>query len=629
MPLFVPLLAFAAGIAVAAMGVSVGAAAWTAAAGIILIAARYRRLAGVALLFIACGLTDARVQGPVCTDEVSRSPATFCGTVSRVGRSARGGISVTLRELSGGRQWQGWQPRRRGGVRVSLPAGNQQLREGDRVAVTAPCTAVNPDGDSFDRYLAATGVGYTARADAADVVILRSGGGFAANMRRVAFAAGDALEGSQLDERTSGFLRALLLGDRTALDPDLRNDFAGAGLAHVLAVSGLHVGIIMAILGAALLPLGRLGRGRVRQALLIAGVWVFAIMAGLSPSVVRAAVMATFLLLAAILQRYNSSLNALCGAGLLILAADPTALADPGFQLSFLCVAGILSYSHAMRGLDTARTHRLLRMAGAAAAGVCALLLTWPLTLRMFGEVAPMGIVASLIVLPLLPAYMGLGLLFTVLATFGAAPDWMARLLDAGLDGGVWLARWISGDGARVIRGSADAIVCALWVAGMIFLCASIVRRRVSAGIAGGVLACAAVAWLWVVAPERAGCIGIAGSLRGSTLNYIPAGGGAAQRMEVPGRGATMLRAGGVRILSLGAESEAGHARGIACDVLLIGSGFVGWIEEAAAECGAARVVVCRRGIAGAVDAEAALRRAGVDVHIIALDGPFSLDSDE
>ena len=90
----------------------------------------------------------------------------------------------------------------------------------------------------------------------------------------------------------------------------------------------------------------------------------------------------------------------------------------------------------------------------------------------------------------------------------------------------------------------------------------------------------------------------------------------------MPGRGATLLSAGGLRILSVGAGCEARHARAAKCDVLLIGSGFRGRIEEAAAGCGAGEVVVCRRGIAGSVDAEAALIRSGKRVHIPALDGP-------
>nr|MBD5376577.1 ComEC/Rec2 family competence protein [Bacteroides sp.] len=148
---------------------------------------------------------------------------------------------------------------------------------------------------------------------------------------------------SPLSPPTAVFINAVITGDTEPLTASDRERFAAAGLSHILALSGLHVGLIAWMAGALLFPFFPSRHSRARRLTVIAVVWVFAVMTGLSASVTRAAVMCTVVMAGGMLGRRHSSFNSLCLAALLILLFDPSALFTPGFQLTFAAVAGILA----------------------------------------------------------------------------------------------------------------------------------------------------------------------------------------------------------------------------------------------------------------------------------------------
>lgn len=152
----------------------------------------------------------------------------------------------------------------------------------------------------------------------------------------------EAIRHSGLSEDAAGFLGAILLG-YDSLDDEIREEFASAGLAHVLALSGTHVSTIVLLVTVILLPVEMAGSRKWRVLMVLAILWGYTVLVGWIPSVVRAVVMATFILVANISGRRSEPLNALCGAAILILLFDPAALFLPGFQLSFLAVVGIVT----------------------------------------------------------------------------------------------------------------------------------------------------------------------------------------------------------------------------------------------------------------------------------------------
>jgi competence protein ComEC len=138
-------------------------------------------------------------------------------------------------------------------------------------------------------------------------------------------------------------INALLLGQRQELSPQVYSDFAAAGAVHILAVSGLHVGIILLILKFVFKPMERWRRGKtVKVITIIICLWCFALIAGLSPSVLRAVTMFSLLAIALESGRTNIRFSALLASAFLLLLINPNLLFHVGFQMSYLAVFTIL-----------------------------------------------------------------------------------------------------------------------------------------------------------------------------------------------------------------------------------------------------------------------------------------------
>ncbi len=139
---------------------------------------------------------------------------------------------------------------------------------------------------------------------------------------------------------------ALILGAKDAMTDEVTQAYSRTGAMHALAVSGMHVAIVWLALAWLLYPLKFLGRpGKYAgAALLITGVWAYAIFTGASASALRAATMVSFLILGQSFQRRHSPFNTLAASAFILLCANPYLLMDAGFQLSYLAVAGILIF---------------------------------------------------------------------------------------------------------------------------------------------------------------------------------------------------------------------------------------------------------------------------------------------
>lgn len=137
-----------------------------------------------------------------------------------------------------------------------------------------------------------------------------------------------------------GFLRALVLADRSQLSPSLKENFSICGTSHVLAVSGLHVGVLAFV---ASLIFSALCRPRAAAMLTVLTLWAYAVVVGLGPSVVRASIMFTFLRIDWWRGRQMPPFHSLTAALVVILLFDPNAVGNSGLWLSFSAVAGILA----------------------------------------------------------------------------------------------------------------------------------------------------------------------------------------------------------------------------------------------------------------------------------------------
>jgi competence protein ComEC len=223
---------------------------------------------------------------------------------------------------------------------------------------------------------------------------------------------------------------ALLLAQKAGLTPEMRRRWVAAGLVHLLAISGMHVGLIaggVLLLGAAAgLPAGRARR----LALLLTAAYV--VFLGAPNAALRALLQAALLLVSVELQRPAEPFTLLAAAGLAILLLEPLAILDPGFQLSFAGIIGLVAWRRPLADRLPRRLPKIAR--DGLAAGVAASTLTTPIAALHFGQAAWIGIPASLIAVPLLSAAIaGLVLALVIAALTGAASGVHALAADVPL----------------------------------------------------------------------------------------------------------------------------------------------------------------------------------------------------
>lgn len=188
-------------------------------------------------------------------------------------------------------------------------------------------------------------------------------------------------------------VQAMTVGDRSGIHAALRADYARSGMSHLLALSGLHTGMLFLLCNLLLGWLGLIHHGhRVKNLVVVAAVWLFVAAADFPPSAVRAAVMCTILQWARFSSSYYRTLNGWAAAALLLLAVAPHYLFDIGFELSFLAVAGILVVAVPLARRLRTRYRALNWLLDMLIVSFASTLLTLPLSAYRFGILPWLGI---------------------------------------------------------------------------------------------------------------------------------------------------------------------------------------------------------------------------------------------
>lgn len=214
------------------------------------------------------------------------------------------------------------------------------------------------------------------------------------------------------------FLSTTLLGDTSDLSADTREVFSASGLSHVLALSGLHVGIITMFISFALWPIKVFGRQRLVITITIVFLWIYALISGFSPSVTRAVIMTTLFLFSQLLQRRNSSVNSLMAAAIVILIFSPEELFSIGFQLSFAAVGSIILFSGKFNPISRRRKIAYM-ITSYIELSISAMLGTALISAYYFHMMPLYFLIGNLAVAILLPIIIGGGLLVLIISGFG------------------------------------------------------------------------------------------------------------------------------------------------------------------------------------------------------------------
>lgn len=307
-------------------------------------------------------------------------------------------------------------------VWVTWPREADAPAVGDSVIVvgvlTPPTGRRNPGGFDFARYLRDRRVRATLRR-----CRLERRGDAARRLRPDDWVSREVER--RLPGTTGDVLKALLLGRSSALPPEVRDSFRRSGTVHVLAVSGLHVGFIVLIVHALLRTL-RVPRG-VARALVVPFLALFVALVGARPSVVRAAVMATSLVVSSLLERKTNPLNSLGAAALVLLVVRPGALFDLGFRLSFSAVGGILLFhaplTRAFERLLGRLGGRFSRLAAPLALSVSAQAGVSTALIASVGELSLVAPIANLAAVPAAAASVAAGAAMLASGPMGTWPS--------------------------------------------------------------------------------------------------------------------------------------------------------------------------------------------------------------
>ncbi|CAN5639905.1 ComEC/Rec2 family competence protein [soil metagenome] len=274
-----------------------------------------------------------------------------------------------------------------------------------------------PDEPGFGDFLARSGISFTTRARTMERIGATDSP--LAALEQLRRAGGEALARA-LPEPQGGLAAAILIGLRDLVSRDVAESFRISGLSHVVAISGWHISLLGGVVSGALRGLSR----RPRSLLVLAAITSYAVLAGASPSVIRAALMASVVLLARESGRKGQASAALGLAALGMLLVDPATVEDIGFQLSLTATAGLLCWAGPIG--DRLRPRLPQRTPGwmleALAVSLAAQAATLPLVLLHFGRLSLVAPLANLLVAPIVAPVMlaaTLALAAGALVTFG------------------------------------------------------------------------------------------------------------------------------------------------------------------------------------------------------------------
>jgi competence protein ComEC len=356
-----------------------------------------------------------------------------------------------------------------------------------------------------------------------------------------------------LPEREAGILRAIGTGDRAGLDPATSSAFARSGLAHVLAVSGLHLVVVawglFRLVAAGVLRMEGLARRadarRIAAAVALPSTFVYALATGAGPPVIRAAIGAAAAFLAVILRRELDALGALSIAALAVLALEPGAILDPSLQLSFAAVAGLALGSDRLRSAlpwprpapGTWRARIVEPFIEGGCATLAASIATAPILAHHFRQLPLLGLLANVAAVPI-------GATLTALGAVGA-------LLSAAWPPLALPVVWVAWPFARALLALAEGSAAPAWGA------IPLARPALGLSIAFGALALSTLrltGWRRLAAVmSAAACLALSGPLRaeaarrrgGLEVIFLSVGQGDCALLRLPDGSAVLVDGGG------------------------------------------------------------------------------------
>jgi competence protein ComEC len=228
---------------------------------------------------------------------------------------------------------------------------------------------------------------------------------------------------------------ALMLGYSDKLDAEIISAYSSTGALHVLSVSGLHVAIVYVVFNWLLFFLDKIKRGNIIKAvILILLLWFYSALTGLSPSVLRAATMFSFIIVAKAFDRYTNIYNTLAASAFVLLAINPYLIMEVGFQLSYIAVIGIVYIQPKIYAWYETDNWLLDQVWAISAVSIAAQIATFPLGLHYFHQFPNYFLLSNFIVIPVSTIIIYLGIALFVFSKISIVAVYLAM----GFSWSVW-----------------------------------------------------------------------------------------------------------------------------------------------------------------------------------------------
>ncbi len=269
-----------------------------------------------------------------------------------------------------------------------------------------------------------------------------------------------ALKSAQIGEKELSIIQALLLGQRTEVSAETTTDYINAGAIHILAVSGLHIGILLIILQFLTAPIKQVRHGQIIQfSLILTFLWGYALIAGFSPSIVRAVCMFSFLAFAMCLNRPTNTFNILALSLFFILLVAPMFLFQVGFQMSYMAVFAILWIYPMLQKFWSPNNLLLKKLWQLMSVSIAAQLGVLPIALYYFHQFPGLFFLSNLAIVPFLAFILGMGIIVIVLAVTNLLPTALAYFYNNLITLLNSVVGWIGDQESFVLRGISFDIV--------------------------------------------------------------------------------------------------------------------------------------------------------------------------
>jgi len=248
-------------------------------------------------------------------------------------------------------------------------------------------------------------------------------------------------------------INAILLGQRQNISEDVYTSYRNAGAIHILAISGLHIGIILIMLSSIFKPLERLRYGiYIKTILIVLILWSFAIIAGLSASVTRAVSMFSIVAIGMHLKRPTNIYNTLAISIFILLLFKPLFLFDVGFQLSYLAVFGIVSINPTLDNLWKPKYWLFKKLWQTLTVTLSAQIGILPISLFYFHQFPGLFFLTNLLIIPLLGIILGFGIIIILLAVLNILPITLANLFGLIINYMNQIVGWVAEQEAFLIK---------------------------------------------------------------------------------------------------------------------------------------------------------------------------------